>query len=91
MENTLNKEFINKISDLSECIKCSYDETLIIFSEFIILLNNNGNKYKKIIVNRNQDIFTKTKKFLLQDKNLYDEKFWTSLQLCCILNQLNEN
>jgi hypothetical protein len=91
MEKSLNKEFTGKILDLSEYIQCSYDETLLNFYEFNTLLNNNGNKYKKMIVNRNLDIFNKTKKFILKDKNLYNDKFWTSFQLCCILNQLNED
>ena len=91
MEENNSKEFIEKIFDLSECLNSTKEETLLNFQNFFTLIQNNENKFKKMIVNRNNDVFKKTKFFNYTDNNIYSDKFWTSLQLCCILYQLNDN
>ncbi len=90
MEINKYKEYIEKINELAECINFSKEETLLNFEKFFTEIFNNGNKYKKMIANRNNDVFKKTKIFNFDNKNIYDDKFWTSIQLCCIFYQLND-
>ena len=70
MEENNSKEFIEKIFDLSECLNSTKEETLLNFQNFFTLIQNNENKFKKMIVNRNNDVFKKTKFFNYTDNNL---------------------
>jgi hypothetical protein len=77
----------SKIKELSTFVNQNEDDTYNNFNTFYDLVKNNVNM-KKLIKSRNNLIFNNVNFWKLQD---YSDDFWTTLQLCFLLNELNQD
>ena len=81
------ENFNNKIKELSTFVNQNEDETMNNFNSFYDSIKNNVNM-KKLIKSRNNLVFNSVNFWKLQD---YTDEFWTTLQLCFLLNELNQD
>ena len=81
------ENFNNKIKELSTFVNQNEDETMNIFNSFYDSIKNNVNM-KKLIKSRNNLVFNSVNFWKLQN---YTDEFWTTLQLCFLLNELNQD
>jgi hypothetical protein len=80
------ENFNNKIKELSTFVNQNEDETMNNFNTFYVSIKNNVNM-KKLIKSRNNLVFNSVNFWKLQD---YTDEFWTTLQLCFLLHELNQ-
>jgi transposase len=79
--------FNNKIKELSTFYNDTPENILKNFNELYNKIKDNVNM-KKLIKSRNSLFFNNLYNWKL---NQYTEEFWTNLQLCFLLNELNQD